>query len=342
MFVGEDLKSQDQAIFFAARALNRLCEWLSQEVESTIYTVSRSKPAKSIANSNVFHISKEGLVKTHGAKEFAEVMKTVIERESLRPHHTVTMYFTLAQHAGRNAARNNVMFARNFAQALYHVFSQDGAPRFRVVITGTDATRPSTSANYDEWVVDTQDQEHPVNVFGYKIWQRNFVYATSKLAQYYIIAESISALTNTDLSISLQRRIEAMEEEINEANTNEYRGADSKISMRGLNRLSDKWDAIEQELQPYLRVAKRISVCFTPLHGIPWRNLSFDKAKTEAKFHGSPKAFFIEQVLSRMQNAISIESAARTHFCDQAFDQHVKQQSMVNTDTDIDNAFLFG
>merc|ERR1711935_366514 len=76
-----------------------------------------------------------------------------------------------------------------------------------------------------------------------------------------------------------------------------------------LDDISKKLDDVQHELEDYFWVSKGISICFTPLHAVPWTEQSVSN-----DMDLSPKAFLLEQVMKRLKNAISIDFAATLHF----------------------------
>lgn len=84
------------------------------------------------------------------------------------------------------------------------------------------------------------------------------------------------------------------------------------ISMDELDQYSRRSMELEQELQEYLQFAKGISICYTPLHAVPWTKQAIESSRAEGSL--SPKAFILEQVVKRLKNAISIDQAVECHF----------------------------
>mmetsp|Transcript_24526 Transcript_24526/g.35663 ORF Transcript_24526/g.35663 Transcript_24526/m.35663 type:complete len:147 (+) Transcript_24526:864-1304(+) len=141
----------------------------------------------------------------------------------------------------------------------------------------------------------------------------NFVYAMSKLGQYFMVSNTIANLVDRQDLVTemgpiiskIQRNVEAAGEN---GNYQAPSGTDDKISMEELDQYSRRIGEIEKELQEHFWIAKGISICYTPLHAKPWT----EKALTSTSL--SSKAFALEQVVTRMKNAISIEQAVDCHF----------------------------
>ena len=84
------------------------------------------------------------------------------------------------------------------------------------------------------------------------------------------------------------------------------------VTMEELDAISNKFT---NEVEPILgssnlQIAKDISICYTPLHAIPWTEQAL---KQKANDDVSPKGFLIEQVVKRFKNAISINLASKSH-----------------------------
>mmetsp|Transcript_5429 Transcript_5429/g.12817 ORF Transcript_5429/g.12817 Transcript_5429/m.12817 type:complete len:126 (+) Transcript_5429:148-525(+) len=93
---------------------------------------------------------------------------------------------------------------------------------------------------------------------------------------------------------------------------NDQESAPSFISMDELDQYSRRSMELEQELQDHLQFAKGISICYTPLHAVPWTQQAIASSGSGNSL--SPKAFVLEQVVKRLKNAISIDQAVECHF----------------------------
>lgn len=276
----------------------RMVELLSTNGESVI-TVSRSEVTNT--PSGVTHISKRCLDQPGGEAEFRSVIEEGLKHEKPR----TVFYFTLGQHKGVDPFNRNVVAAQNFATALTELTAKIGT-QFKVVITGTDATLPS---DHDDSTLEVDDKTYDIPK--YKIMIYNFVYAMSKLCQFYIIADAINVMLETRDS-KLVDDIAKMKAGVQAAGENGTYDEANGVSLQELDRISAMWPSIVKSLSTHLKVAAGISICYTPLHRQPWTQASF--VKSDAESHGSPRGYILQQVIRRMKNAISVDKAARTHF----------------------------
>lgn len=318
------------------------------------------------------------ITSTKGADEFYDVMsmakeewlKTSSQQQPESPSKTTMLvfYFTLGQHKGVNPFVRNINSAENFHRALQKLSLPSSSSEllrsapsgtdasnnkscrdWRVVVTGTDATLPSTHPP-SVMIMATDENDAPdtttatvLTVPRYKIGTNNFVYAMSKLGQYYLIANAVVLLLmeqNSENDKQIYEEIALETDEIFRKIRNHvtdagedgaYHGgskesdtssAQTSISMEELDEISLKMASHIEEglLLDHYRIAEQISICYTPLHANPWTKDAIQS--TSDNIGGSPpsfpsssqKAFILEQIVKRLKNAISIESAASAHF----------------------------
>lgn len=276
-----------------------------------IYTVSRSEISTAVPLS-VKHIAKKRLDHSDGGfEEFKDVLKTVIDdwRQKFSDK-TLVIYFTLGQHKGENPFQRNIQAARNFAKALESCKEDLEGGSWRVVLTGTDATKPSDAKDGAMSIDDKVEFAIPT----YKIMKYNFVYAMSKIGQYYVVANGISRLLGkASIQQETSRIISRIQEALNESGEDGNYHEGRSMSMKELDELSRHFDStIEPALKDNLLIAKGISICYTPLHARPWTEQAFIKCNDESQ--GSPKGYIVQQIVRRLKNAISIEEASLLHF----------------------------
>lgn len=324
----------------------------------TVYTVSRSICKEDELPKNVTHIPKQnldvgesisnGIANTLGADEFYDVMATAKEEwlktSSSSPaatNATLVFYFTLGQHKGVNPFVRNLNAAQNFHRALRKLFltspdddsslalaAQWGGRNWRVVLTGTDATLPSTHPP-SEMILPTtvNGNSEPslataLTVPTYKIGTNNFVYAMSKLGQYYWIMNAVVGLLveeedkrYKDVANETKEIFQKIKNHIYDAGEDgAYHGENcSSMSMKELDEISAKMSSLIEEgfLRDHFRIAEHISICYTPLHANPWTADAIQSANDDVS---AQRAYILDQIVKRFKNAISIESAASSHF----------------------------
>jgi hypothetical protein len=346
----------------------------------TVYTVSRSLCNKDDLPNNVKHIPKQNLdagdgssndgtsyTDSQGADEFYDVMSMAKEewlKTSSGSNPTTAMlvfYFTLGQHKGVNPFIRNLNSAQNFHRALQKLSlpssssksnisksntSNTGSCRsWRVVVTGTDATL-SSNRPPSEFTMTTDGNDATkatmLTVPTYKIGTNNFVYAMSKLGQYYWIANAVARLLvmqsgengkhkyqeivseTEDIFCKIRSHVTDAGEDgayHGDSEDSDTSSAKSSISMEELDEISLEMTSIIEEglLRDHFRIAEQISICYTPLHAKPWtrdaiQNASEDTVDSSSSVPSSQKAFILEQIVKRLKNAISIDSAASSHF----------------------------
>jgi len=323
-----------------------------------IYTVSRSKPPDD-APPNLTHIQSNVLADDDlGKGEFLKILNMARDewQKSFWKTTKLVVYFTLGFFRGEITCEKNLTTADNFQEALVESFANLENNSWRVVVTGTDATRPSTFMNDTlDWKMDdTSNSTNELIVPSYKISDRNFVYAMSKLGQYYMVASAVIQLT--DKASRTRRRVDLIIRKIEKYVAISQAGGSSfehlarhscgpRISLRRsqrgesavmkrlgnilgfslfkdtsslanqsvammakLNAISKNFDDIEKALKNHLLIANCISICYTPLHGIPWTQEAVKSTTND------PRLSIVSQITWRLRNAISIERAISLHF----------------------------
>lgn len=305
---------------FAPSAPQSISELLVSKLTTQcphVLTVSRSKLDYPLP-SNVVHISKLGLDQASvqdGKEEFSQVIEHALELQSSTSR--LVLFFTLGQHKGENPFVRNVQAAENFAQALVANLKDNktiATDNWRVVLTGTDATLPSTHP--DDKILISPDIGELV-IPSYKIMKYNYTYAMSKLGQYYIISHAVAQLVggNAQLIEEIETVVDKIRNYVQAAGEDgAYHDGDdddappSSITMSELDQISRKVDTLLiPNLKQHLTLAQGISICYTPLHARPWTEQALKQKNID------PKAFILEQVIKRFKNAVSIEHAVLSH-----------------------------
>jgi hypothetical protein len=312
---GRQATSNDFPVVFggkySATVPRSISETLVAKLSATcvrVYTVSRS----SVHNvpPHVIHIPKQRLdANVGGVEDFTQVLDIVIKDwQKHHPAKTLVVYFTLGQHKGENPFERNLNAARNFATSLRSISSQLKGTNWRVVVTGTDATKPSTCPDD---IIEIEGAELCIPT--YKIMEYNFTYATSKLGQLYLVANVIADILGDsplqEETMEISSKLEAHVKRAGEDGN--YYANSGLVSIEELDMLSQRLGIIETTLAGNFYIAKGISICYTPLHATPWTEQSFSRCGAETG--GSPKAYVLEQIVKRMKNAISIDLAANLH-----------------------------
>jgi hypothetical protein len=317
------------ACCIAEQLVHLLC---STGEEARVFTVSRTPPQDdSQRPCNVTHFSKQNLEEENlGEGEFREVINKVIDEyeaayysdgQESQEKVPIVFYFTLGKHTGNNLPfQRNIIGARNFAQALEEILPHrliaKGVP-WKVVVTGTDATCPSTQEDTDLGNV----QGVPTTVPTYKVAPHNIVYAASKLAQFYTIAAATVSIGHTDVTpplastrdgndgsvAAVARQLETF---VFAAGDNGPYQENDYLTDKEFDEVSMYWTkVVEPSLAKQMQTAKHISICYTPLHRDPWTRMCL-----QGKPSDSPKKIMVQNIVWRMKNAISIDKAARAHF----------------------------
>jgi len=332
------------AIMFGGKEANparSLSEVLVDKLSQTcvhVYTVSRSNviPTKS----NITHIQTHELAEDSeaGVKAFADVITQAIndyfsrdsndtkhESESNNRVKTLVIYFTMGYFKGNNPSQKNIILAKNFSNALSQVLSSTNTSptgnnwgkdlKWKVIVTGTDATLPSqTPDRIADW-----RPEQKLTIPSYRIMKYNYVYALSKLGQYYIIATTISTILNTYQPKRISEIVENITQNIVAAGSDmmyneENVGVNKYISMPELDDISFLWtDAVQPSILSHLAVVTDLTIMYTPLHCKTWVPEAVAKRHDNDEFHGSIRSNIIYQVVQRLKNAISLDMAARCH-----------------------------
>ena len=296
---------------------------------SKVFTVSRSSLDPSMLPSNVTHIAKQHLdapADEGGADEMKQVLQLATEEwgkiaSSNSDNKTeFVLYITLGQHKGENPFTRNLQAAHNLAQTLLDTttfaipaLNNSKACSWKVVLTGTAATLPST---YPDGTISLEiDNEGVTDLIipTYKIMKYNYTYAMSKLGQYYIVARAIAQRTGKDtLAITWQSVIEKMERHVRTAGEDaDYHPETAIVGMEELDAISAQVPLLVTSFpEEYLRIAEGISICYTPLHARPWTEQAVKASATDRQ---EQKAYVLEQIVKRFKNAVSIEHAVASH-----------------------------
>lgn len=296
-----------------------------------VYTVSRTTTTEDGQQpSDVVHFAKQNLDLDGGAKEFEHVMNRVVDdwqaihNQETGAQNPIVFYFTLGKHKGKNLPfQRNIQSANNFVQALETIVPTrliaKGIP-WKVVVTGTDATNPSTQPDPTMTVQDVFTTAPT-----YKMLPHNTVYAASKLCQFYKVAAAVSSMsktsvtspletTRTDNDGSLASISKQLEDFVMDAGNNGVYQVNKFLTDKEVDQISNYWTQVaEPSLKEYIQTAKCISICYTPLHRDPWTAMCL-ATDDDGKRKESPKKFMIQNVIWRLKNAISIDMAARAHF----------------------------
>ncbi|CAB9506282.1 expressed unknown protein [Seminavis robusta] len=326
------------SVVFGGKWAERPCSIAEQLVdllwnagkEARVYTVSRSTQINWEAQpDNVKHFPKLNLEEAKvGKGEFEDVLNKVFDDydaafasngQEDKEKVPIVLYFTLAKHKGNNLPfQRNIQSANNFVQALESVVPSRLVAKnipWKVVVTGTDATCPSTQQDKDLGMVEGVATTAPT----YRVLPHNTVYAASKLCQFYSIAASVAKMTQTDVKPLASSReghdgsLTAIDKQLQNfvfsAGANGAFQENDYLDAKELDEVSLYWtDVAEPSLKKHLQTAKGISICYTPLHRDPWTEMGLDKTKTD-----SPKKIVIDNVMWRLRNGISIDRAARAH-----------------------------
>lgn len=283
-----------------------------------LYTVSRSPILNETKKVGYHHYAKQNLDNDDhdlGSSEFLEVMEQAKKEWILhRPISSppLLFFFTLGQHKGINPFVRNLNAVWNFCLALETALKDQEDTNWKIVLTGTDATLPSSTEVNSQLSMG----EETIVIPTYKISEYNFVYAMSKLGQYYLVMNCISKLVGRDdISKQTDAIVKRIENSVRAAGENgKYQkpsADDDSITMEELDDYSKQAVAFESQLQNHFMIAKGISICYTPLHAKPWTEQAIASSEGQGL---SPKAFVLEQVVKRLKNAISIDQAVDRHF----------------------------
>lgn len=329
-----------------------------------IYTVSRSKPSPDLPKT-LTHIQSELLDSNDfGKGEFLKVLN--MAREEWQTSYSITtmvIYFTLGFIKGDDPFERNLSCARNFRDALIESFAclqnnDSSSPSWRVVVTGTNATLPSTheDATYD-WKDDTKSTTTAgtkLNIPTYKITKWNFIYAMTKLGQFYIIASAVTQLTK-GADIPLRKKLEPIIRKIETYNSLSKKGENENafyylanhsrplhtrnpvgamrrfrmmfgrankikniVNENRANILIAELDDISNNFDRIVREESILRDHFSIAGGITicYTPLHAKPWTIEAvkETTANPRLYIVNQVLWRLKNAISLEQAVAAHF----------------------------
>lgn len=321
-------KWADVACSIAEQLVDLLCTAGAGGQDSRVYTVSRTPTCGDpthIPPKNVIHLPQLNLEVDGGKEEFEQVFNRVIddwEKEHSNGKSDrktpIVFYFTLAKHKGNNFPfQRNIQAANSFEEALQNIVPSrlisKGIP-WKVVITGTDATNPSTQKDPTLTVKGV-----PTSTPKYKIVPYNTVYAASKLCQFYGVAASVSKMIgkappplpsdrpeNDGSLAAITKQLEAF---VKHSGENGLYKENPYLTDKELDAISQYWQQVaEPHLAQHIQTAKSISICYTPLHRDPWTQMCLTDRSKE-----SPKKFMVQNIIWRLKNAISIDRAARAH-----------------------------
>lgn len=284
-----------------------------------VYTVSRSGSEAMDLDPNITHIPSQHLMDgTEASVEgFIDIINLSID-EHFPPHvenKMLVMYFTLGCYLAKEGFQKNIRAAKSFSEALMRTFSvKNKHVDFKVVITGTDAIFPS---NHPLTIMEWEEHERKVQlkVPTWKIADDNYVYAMSKLGQFYTLADAISTIHNIKLDINLGDIVERITQHINVAgDVMQYNeNQENVILMSELDKISEGWtDTVQPALNDYLTVANGLSILYTPLH-LHFADEAIDECEEDDEYGGSIKAHIVYFLVFFMQNAVSIGFGANSH-----------------------------
>eukprot|EP00548_Thalassiothrix_antarctica_P014005 CAMPEP_0194169034 /NCGR_PEP_ID=MMETSP0154-20130528/3752_1 /TAXON_ID=1049557 /ORGANISM="Thalassiothrix antarctica, Strain L6-D1" /LENGTH=613 /DNA_ID=CAMNT_0038880265 /DNA_START=78 /DNA_END=1919 /DNA_ORIENTATION=+ len=320
-----------------------------------IYTVSRSKPHDN-APKNLIHMQSKNLTDDKlGKEEFLKVLNMARDKwEKSFPKTKMVLYFTLGFYKGETSCETNLVTARNFQEALVESFTDLDKKHWRVVVTGTDATRPNTSKGdtFDWKKDDTNNSESKKLVIpSYKLDRHNYFYALSKLGQFYIIASAVAQLTSATQKVKptnekFEPTIKKIEKYVELFKTgcktfdllvkyssinnlvNPLNGAHPKPSLETdkteenvlethANMLIAGLDDISKSFDHIMEEEFFLRDYFMVAKGISicYTPLHATPWTEEAvKSTSCPRLFILKQLIPRLKNAISIEQAVALHF----------------------------
>lgn len=210
--------------------------------------------------------------------------------------------------------RQNLQSAKNFSQALSQTLSQHKI-EWKVILTGTDATLPSNHRDtIVEWnnATDIPASTHQLQIKSYKIRDDNYIYAMSKLGQFYIVADAISTMQNINTGLSavakkIAKHIFAAGHDGSYDPNN-----DNIIPKSELDYLSIAWfGTVQPSLLPHLVVANGLTILYTLPHCKYWVEEAVSK-RHEDKFD-SIKAHVIHEVVDSMDCAMSTSMGNKCH-----------------------------
>jgi len=328
--------------------VNRLSETCLQ-----VYTVSRS--AYEPTRPNIKHVQCKTLTDEgeDGVEGFANVIRNCIDEyfpiddtsQVQSKKRKLVIYFTMGFYKRDKALQDNVISATNLSNALVNVLSNrtgkivykvtgsdtdepkdkdkdECSPiKWKVIVTGTDATLHS---EMPDQVITMKDAgtttPYTIAIPKYKIAINNYVYAMSKLGQFYAFAEAISRICSEEhvTTQGLTDTLKKITQHVNAAGNDAlyHEEANNIITMKQLDTLSKTWLGFHSGLiatAKHLAVVEDLTIMFTPLHIVPWVEEAVSKRNDKDEFKGSMKARIVNHILFRFRNAISIETGVAYH-----------------------------
>jgi len=323
------------------RVLSELLVNRLSEVCLQVYTVSRStyKPK----NQNIKHFQCKNLTDEgkDGVEGFANVIRKCVDEyfpidgtsQTNNKKKKLLIYFTMGFYKRDKALQDNLISAKNLSKALVDVFSnrtngshnEENAINWKVIVTGTDATLPSTNTDrVIKWKDVGKTTPYELTVPTYKIGMYNYVYAMSKLGQFFAVADAISSICKSSednygqVHETLSRKLDKITEHVNAAGNDSlyHKEGNNIISMSELDTISSTWTNFYRELpviSEHLAIVTDLTIMYTPLHIVPWVEEAITKRHDKDEFKGSMKSRIVSHVLWRFRNAISIELGVLYH-----------------------------
>lgn len=342
-----DLDREVVAIVFGGKEVDpplslseNLVKTLSESCEH-VYSASRS--AVKSKNKKITHFQEKDLCDKpqKGVQGFVNVIETCIKeyfppqlKNTKHKERVLVMYFTLGFHKGQDIFNANLRCAKNFAQALSMTLSLRSDIKWKVIVTGTDATQLSNKKNITvEWERESASSsgENIVNsekltIPSYKIGKWNYVYAMSKLGQFYIIADAVATFPIgkgickkelEDKNVNLSEVVKKITRHVELAGDKSMydETIENIISMEELDKISSDWTNLVQPLlATHLQVAIGLSILYTPLHCRNWVTQAVKSSNEDKeKYGGSVRAHIVFEIVKRLSNAISTDMGTRCH-----------------------------
>ena len=141
-------------------------------------------------------------------------------------------------------------------------------------MTGTDATSSSTTKDDYETLRRRSWQNAEYKVPKYKIHDYNYGYAMSKLGQFAIVAQMVTQLLSSnpddEPDIEMKEILLKIERHLKESEQIMYDPETAIITKSELDEMSNRILDESLHQRPHFWIAKDISICFTPLHALPW------------------------------------------------------------------------
>jgi len=312
------------AIVFGGKASEHgrsIPELLVEKLSETcvqVYTVSRSesKPTK-----NVQHFQNQKLTEEsqQGVMGFIDVInKAIKDYFSPNQDRTLEIYFTMGLYRGTDHPfQQNLQSAKNFSEALVQTLSQRTDDiKWRVILTGTDATLPSTHpVPIVEFNNVSPVTTHALRILSYKITKDNYIYAMSKIGQFYIVGAVIANIHNINTNTDILDAVEKITQHI-AATGNDgiyHPENDNIITMSELDELSLAWtDTVQPSIASHLAVANGLTILYTGPHCRFWAEEAVSKRHEDNEF-GSVRASVVHQVIDSMDCSMSLTMGARCH-----------------------------